>query len=194
MKDKGLHAKNWDERYAGEDYVYGTNPNQFLVSCAPRLSGKKVLCIADGEGRNGVWLARQGFEVTSIDFSARGLEKARKLAEKYEVSLNCVQADVTQWDYSRSAYDAIISVFAHFPHSVYPDLARRWIRALKPGGHLVLVGYDQAQLGRDSGGPKSPDLLYDLNQIQSCFHDLDVLYLEKGEVALKEGALHQGHA
>jgi len=186
--------EKWDERYANDDYVYGTDPHTFLVTCAPQLTGKKVLCIADGEGRNGVWLARQGFEVTSIDFSAKGLEKAQKLADKYHVNLEYIQADVLEWEYPQAAYDTIVSIFAHFPRSVYPDLTRKWIEALKPGGHLVLVGYDQSQLGRGTGGPKSSDLLLDLNLVQDCFRGLKFHYLEKGEVEQQEGLLHQGYA
>ncbi len=187
-------ANHWDERYSSEEYVYGTAANEFLVSMASRITGKKVLCIADGEGRNGVFLARKGFDVTSIDFSAKGVEKSKKLAEKYQVKINAIQGNVLTWSYPENEYDAIVSVFAHFNRSEYPELTSKWIRALKPGGHFLLVGYDLSQLGRNSGGPKTLDLLLDLNLVQDCFTSMKVVYLEKGEIELKEGTLHHGYA
>ncbi|RMF07757.1 MAG: class I SAM-dependent methyltransferase [Candidatus Neomarinimicrobiota bacterium] len=192
MTPRGLNPDNWNNRYQSEEYVYGKDPHPFLVTCRPRFTGRDVLCIADGEGRNGVWLAGEGFSVTSLDFSSVGLEKARKLAEEKGVSLQTVEADAVGWDYGTRTWDVLVSIFAHFPRATMEAVTRKWIRALRPGGHLLFVGYDQAQLGRDTGGPRSADLLYDLNQVQHLFASLTTVYLEKGEVLLREGSLHQG--
>ena len=116
----------WNQRYAAEEFAYGIEPNDFLVSVAPQfVPGGSVLCLADGEGRNGVWLARQDFAVTSIDIAERGLTKASELATRYDVSIQTRHADLASCDLGIEAWDVIISIFLHLPKRVRQDLHRR---------------------------------------------------------------------
>src|SRR5512133_1211159 len=131
----------WNARYAAEGYSYGTEPNEFLVQCLPGLQslppGARFACLADGEGRNGVWLAQQGFAVTSFDIAEAGLRKARALAAQAGVSLRTEQADVTVLELGDRCWDTIVSIFLHLPARSRRELHRRCFAALRPGGLFV---------------------------------------------------------
>lgn len=185
----------WDERYAGGTFQFGEAPNLFLLSQAHRLArGMRALAVGDGEGRNGVWLAGQGLEATSVDWSAVGLAKAAELAARRGVALRTVTADITRWDWPAESFDAIAWIFVHLPPEDRALACAGAMRALAPGGLLLLECFTPAQEGRRSGGPKDPALLWSRALVERHFAGLEVLELLEGTVALDEGPRHQGPA
>jgi protein-L-isoaspartate O-methyltransferase len=183
----------WDERYAAEEYIYGTEPNEFLAEHARELSGP-VLCIAEGEGRNGVFLASLGLEVLAVDSSAVGLEKARALAESRGVSIATEVADLADYVPSPNTFGAVVSIFAHLPSKVRQRLYPLLEQCLTPGGLLILEAYNEAQINRDTGGPKDPDMLMSEAKIETGFANLDTLFLRDTRRQVVEGLYHTGLA
>jgi SAM-dependent methyltransferase len=189
----------WNARYAADAYAYGTAPNEFLVQCLPRLQplphGARVLCLADGEGRNGVWLAAQGFDVTSVDVADEGLRKARALADREGVQLQTVQGDLTTFELGRERWDAIVSIFLHLPAKARRALHRRCAAALRPGGLFLFEAYSPQQLAFGTGGPKEIELLPTLADVEGDFEACDDTTLEHrftGVRHIVEGPLHTG--
>ena len=183
----------WNGRYATKCYLFGETPNVWLPALIEGLPPGRALCVADGEGRNGVWLAEQGWDVLSLDFSPVAQAKAADLAARRGVALNLVQADVHAWDYPDRQFDLVVEVFAQFSTPV--DRARKWagmLRSLKPGGHLALVGYELRQLNHRTGGPSDPARLYTEDLLREAFQSLYILRLEFGEIEIHEGEGHQG--
>ena len=188
-------AAAWDARYAGGGFQFGESPNRFLESMAPRLRfGMRALCLGDGEGRNGTWLAQQGLVVHALDWSAAGLERARALAGSRGVAIRTECADLARWDWPEARYDLVAWIFVHLPPAERALVAARAARALVPGGLLVLEGFTPAQGGRRSGGPRDPDLLWSAALVREHFPDLEILECLEGTVLLDEGPKHQGHA
>lgn len=183
----------WDERYAADEYIYGTEPNEFLAEHARELSGP-VLCIAEGEGRNGVFLASLGLEVLAVDSSAVGLEKARALAESRGVSIATEVADLADYIPSPDSYGAVVSIFAHLPSKIRQRLYPLLEQCLTPGGLLILEAYNEAQMNRDTGGPKDPDMLMSEAKIEAGFANLDTLFLQETRRQVIEGLYHTGLA
>lgn len=186
----------WDERFAGPEYKYGTEPNAFVREQAALLTAPAaVLLPGDGEGRNGVWLARQGHAVTSVDYSAQGLQKTRALAQRFSVSVHTVLADLSEWAPQPAAFDAVVSVYVHLPASFRAAAHRRLAAGLRPGGWWVLEAFHPAQLTFDSGGPKDAAMLYTPELLDADFDGLlEPVLRWHGEVDLAEGPGHQGRA
>lgn len=185
----------WDERYSGGDFQFGEAPNLFLLSQAHRLRrGMCALAVGDGEGRNGVWLAEQGLAATSVDWSGVGLTKARALAQRRGVMLETVTADLTRWDWPAARFDVIAWIFVHLPPEDRAIACEGALRALAPGGLLLMECFTPAQEGRRSGGPKDPALLWSRALVERHFAGLEVLELLEGMVRLDEGPRHQGPA
>ncbi|WP_458094893.1 class I SAM-dependent methyltransferase [Roseomonas sp. WA12] len=188
-------AAAWDARYVGGGFAFGQDPNRHLEAQAPRLRpGMRALAIGDGEGRNGVWLAERGLDVTSLDWSEAGLAKARALATSRHVSMRTVTADLTSWDWPLAAFDLIAWIFVHLPPADRALVAARTTAALAPGGLLVLEGFTPAQEGRRSGGPREPALLWSGTLMRKHFAGLELLECVEGTVLLDEGPKHQGPA
>lgn len=185
----------WNERYSTEEYVYGTRPNRWLEERATAIPEEgRVLCLADGEGRNGVWLAEQGFEVTSVDLSKVGLEKARELADERGVEIQTVCADLAEWDLG-GPWDGIVSIWAHMPSDVRAPLHRRVVDALAPGGVLILEAYRPEQLDAPgSGGPPDADLMMDTESLRDELDGLEFVVLEDATYGVDEGRHHQGES
>ncbi len=186
--------KRWQERFSTPDYAFGKEPNEFLVRCQLLLpKSGKALAVADGEGRNGVWLAQQGLDVLSLDFSPAAQAKARTLAAESKVTVTFVEADVHAWPYPDAAFDVVAEIFTQF--SPPADRARKWAgmrRALKPGGLLIVQGYTPKQLDYGTGGPKQVDQLYTREMLESAFGDFDNVAIVEEELELHEGASHSG--
>jgi SAM-dependent methyltransferase len=183
----------WHERYSEADFAYGTEPNAFLASLQSQIpAGGKALAIADGEGRNGVWLAQQGCEVTSVDYSEAGVEKARKLAKERGVAINAVCADLSEWDWPENEYDLVISIFAHFPPPLRKQVHAHILQALKPGGTLILEAYHPTQMEYKTGGPQSPELMYSVETLREDFAGADITSLEDLVAEVNEGKYHFG--
>lgn len=185
----------WESRYREAGFAYGTAPNAFLVAQQARFTpGQKVLLIGEGEGRNGVWLARQGLEVTAVDQSQTGLAKARQLAAEAGVSLQTVCADLAEWQWPVAEYDFVISIFVHFPPERRRQIHRACLAALKPGGTMILEGFTPEQLAHPSGGPPIEAMLFTEALLREDFADADIELLESLETRLAEGQYHQGPA
>lgn len=183
----------WDQRYADETFFYGTEPNDFLAERAAAIpAGGRVLCLAEGEGRNAVYLAQRGFRPTAVDGSARGLTKARALAAQRGVAVETVHADLQQYEPGEAAWEGVVSIWCHLPPALRQLLHPRVLRALAPGGVLVLEHYHPRQLGYGTGGPKDPALLLTLEELRRDFAALEELHAFEGERQVKEGAGHDG--
>ncbi len=186
--------QHWQERYSTPDYRFGREPNEFLVRCAPLLPGTgKVLAVADGEGRNGVWLARQGLDVLSLDFSPAAQVKARALAAEHKVAVTFIEADVHAWPYPEETFDVVAEIFTQF--STASERERKWSgmrRALKRGGLLIVQGYTPKQLDYGTGGPKNIEHLYTRAMLDGAFGDLDDVAIVEEERELREGEGHSG--
>jgi SAM-dependent methyltransferase len=185
----------WDERYGGGGFTFGEAANDFLRGQAHRLKpGMRALAVGDGEGRNGVWLAEQGLATTSVDWSAVGMAKAAALAARRGVALRTVTADVSRWDWPAAGFDVVAWIFVHLPPEDRAAACAGAMRALAPGGLLLLECFTPAQEGRRSGGPKDPALLWSRALVERHFAGLEVIELLEGTVALDEGPRHQGLA
>lgn len=186
----------WNERFLSTpDYLFGKSPNSFLVRQATPLlkPGMTVLAVADGEGRNGVWLAEQGCEVWSVDSAPAASEKARKLAAERGVKLNVETLDVTEMDWDAKQYDLVVGIFFQFAN---PELRIRIFdgmkRATRSGGHLLIEGYGMKQLAYKTGGPGIPEHLYTLDLMREHFSDMEIELLEEYDAEISEGAGHHG--
>lgn len=185
----------WNRRYGGEAYAYGETPNEFLVQCRPLLPAPgRVLCLGDGEGRNGVWLACQGLDVTSVDAAELGLAKAARLAATHGVALHTLQADVTTLDLGTAAWDAIVSIFMHLPAAERRALHARCITALRPGGVFIAEAYTPLQLQHGTGGPRDAELLVSLPDLEADFAGCAIEHRFSGVRRVVEGTLHTGDA
>jgi SAM-dependent methyltransferase len=186
----------WDRQFSGDSYKYGTAPNGFIAAQALRLAPRsRVLVPGDGEGRNGVWLAQQGHEVTAVDASSVGLDKARALAVQRGVSLHTELADLTEWSVPEQLFDALVLVFVHLPQAIRTRVHQRLLYALKPGALVMVEAFTPKQLLLSSGGPKDVTMLYTLEQLRTDFaSDTRELMGLETEVHLDEGPGHQGLA
>lgn len=184
----------WDERYAGEDYHFGTEPNAFLSSQQALLKpGMSCLAVADGEGRNGVWLAQQGLRVLSVEASAVALNKAKKLAQQRGVAIEFEQADLVQWDWGEHRFDVVVAIFIQFTGPAQREQMFASIkRCLKPGGLLLLQGYMPRQLEYKTGGPSQAENLYTEALLRKAFGDMEIVHLREHDDVISEGAGHSG--
>lgn len=189
-----MSATFWDERYATEDYIFGTAPNRFLESQAAHIKpGMQVLSLADGEGRNGVWLAERGARVHAVDVSPVALEKARKLAAARGVTLDFELADILDWTWPEAAYDLVAAIFIQFVPSPERDRIIAGIRrCLKPGGLLIMQGYTPKQIEFGTGGPPHAANMYTADLLRDWFGDWHILHLAEHESVIGEGSHHHG--
>lgn len=183
----------WDERYNTSDYVFGEAPCRWLVMNRDRLPATgTALAIGDGEGRNGVYLAEQGLNVTSVDLSAVGLAKARQLATRRGVELTTIQADLAHFRPKPESVSVVAAIYTHLPSPIREQVHQSCAEALEPGGVFILEAFHLRQLGRASGGPKTPDLLYQLDALLDDLKTLSVVEAYEGVCHLDEGPRHQG--
>ncbi len=183
----------WDQRYATDEFMYGTQPNTFLVEHAHRLAGP-VLSLAEGEGRNAVYLASLGLDVLGVDASAVGLAKAQRLAAEKGTAIQTEVVDLTRYTPLPQTFGSVISIFAHLPSEDRKRLHRVVENALKPGGVILLEGYSRAQLAYETGGPKDLNMLLTPAGIESDFPNCDILLCREIEREVTEGKLHTGMA
>jgi SAM-dependent methyltransferase len=184
----------WEDRFAGADYAFGKAPNYFLAGCKDLLpKSGRALAVADGEGRNGVWLAEQGLDVLSIDFSPSAQRKARALAVERGVTVAFDLVDVHGWDYPQAAFDVVVEIFTQF--SSPAEREKKWsgmLRTLKPGGLLIVLGYTPKQLVYGTGGPKQLENLYTREMLESAFDRFRNVTIVEEEIEMHEGASHGG--
>lgn len=183
----------WDQRYGAAEYYYGTQPNDFLAEHAPRIaSGGKVLCLAEGEGRNAVHLAGLGHAVTAVDGSAVGLAKMAKLAELRGVSVAAVHADLADLAVEASSWDAIVSIWCHVPPALRGALHAAVVRGLRPGGVYLFEAYHPRQLEFKTGGPPTAELMVAAADLRRELAGLEFEVLSETERDVREGAGHRG--
>ena len=182
----------WDERYADNDYVYGTKPNDFLRNHLDRLPKGKILSLCEGEGRNAVFLAKHGYDVTGVDSSSVGLAKAQKLAEHEGVSISTELADMGDFRIEPNAWEGVVSIFCHIPPSMRSELHRQVVDGLKPGGVMILEAYTPEQLSFGTGGPKIATLTMTAESLKSELQGLEIESLQELERDVVEGKFHTG--
>lgn len=182
----------WDEKYNVEHYIYGTTPNSFLSDNAKLIPAGNVLCLADGEGRNSVFLAKQGYTVTAVDSSRVGLAKAKRLAEKNGVEIEFIHADLADFDLGENKWNGIVSIFCHLPTSIRKVVYPQILPSLKPNGVLLLEAYTAAQIGRGTGGPPTADFMLSAKILRQELHALTFSHLVELEREIIEGTHHSG--
>lgn len=183
----------WNERFQGEDYVFGTEPNVFIADMHKRLAlTGNALAIAEGEGRNAVFLAREGMNVTVWDYAESGLNKANKLAEASGVEIRTELVDLGEAQWTKEQWDEIICVFGHFPKELRTRTLEGVKTAVKPGGYFLTEVYSPYQIPYRSGGPQDPQFLYAPGDFLEAFADWRIVHFFMGEVVRQEGQGHQG--
>ena len=182
----------WDQRYDTEEYQYGTTENDFLRSVAGQLPGGRCLCLAEGEGRNAVYLAGLGHQVTAVDNSLVGLRKAEKLAKQRGVQIETCVADLADFAIEPESWDSIISIYCHVSPEIRTALHAKVAVGLRPGGMLVLEAYRPEQLGYGTGGPPALEKLMALPQLREELQGLDFMHALELEREVVEGNLHTG--
>jgi 2-polyprenyl-3-methyl-5-hydroxy-6-metoxy-1,4-benzoquinol methylase len=182
----------WDERYSAEEYAYGTNPNNFLEANVSSIPKGKVLSLAEGEGRNAVFLAKQGYSVTAVDSSLVGLNKARKLAEENGVIVEFIHTDLAEYDLGENKWDGIVSIFCPLPSSIRKQLHKKVEAALKRNGVFLLEAYTPAQLKYGTGGGNSVDVMQSKESLSLELAGLKFKHLIELERDVVEGIYHTG--
>jgi cyclopropane fatty-acyl-phospholipid synthase-like methyltransferase len=186
--------ERWEGRYGVPDYIFGKTPNYFLASCKALLPASgRALAVADGEGRNGVWLAEQGLDVLSIDFSPSAQQKAEALAKERGVKTAFERADVHTWRYPEAAFDVVVEIFTQF--SSPADRSLKWSgmrKTLKPGGLMIIQGYTPKQLQYRTGGPPEIENLYTRAMLEEAFGGFRDMKIVEEELEMHEGTAHGG--
>ena len=182
----------WDERYGSEEYIYGKDPNAFLANASKRIPKGKVLCIAEGEGRNAVYLAEQGYDVVAVDSSSVGLKKAQQLAQERGVKIQTIVADLAHFDIEPNGWDGVVSIFAHVPPQVRKALHKKVVNGLRSGGVLLLEAYHPEQLKYKTGGPPTAEFMMTLELLEEELKGLDFEHAVEMDRDVVEGKFHTG--
>ena len=184
----------WDQRYSIADYAYGEQPNQFVKEQLDEIKPGKILFPAEGEGRNAVFAAKQGWNVSAFDMSTEGRKKAIKLSNKHNVMIDYAIGSYENIVYPENSFDCLVLVFAHMPGSVREIYHQKLSTFLKPGGQIILEGFSKEQLNHSSGGPKNYDMLFSEKELENDFAHFSELKISKTETNLNEGLFHKGTA
>ncbi len=185
----------WNTRFQSENYVYGKNPNVFLEEVQKKLQlTGEALAIAEGEGRNAVFLAEQGMNVTAWDYAESGLTKTKKLGEERGVNVHTELVDLNEATWNKDMWDEIICIFGHFPKELRKKTLLGVKDAIKPGGYFITEVYSHRQIPYNSGGPRDLELLYSPEEFLQTFADWRIVHFFMGEVVRHEGELHNGLA
>ncbi len=186
----------WDARYAGAEYLFGEAPNAFLAREAGRIPpGAEILAVADGEGRNSVFLAGLGHRVTAMDNSPVGLDKARRLAARHGVTVEFVEADIADWPWEPARHDAVAAIFIQFARpSQREEIFAGMARTLRPGGLLLVQGYAPRQVEYGTGGPPARENMYTLELLRDAFAGFDELVAADYDAEIHEGTGHSGRS
>lgn len=184
----------WNERYSSEEYIYGIEPNIFFSEKLIQLKPGKILLPAEGEGRNAVFAAKKGWQVTAFDNSIEGQKKAFQLAEKEDVSITYLIDSYDSANLPFEYFDCIALIYTHMPPEKRTVYHQKLASFLKPGGFLILEGFSKNQLQYNSGGPKDYGMLFSVEELKSDFSDFNIIQIEETEIELKEGTFHDGKA
>jgi len=183
---------SWDKRYGLEGWAFGTEPNDFLRQEAHRIQPGRVLCLGEGEGRNAVFLAENGFEVVGVDRSQVGMDKAQELAQERGVFIETVVSSIEDFELTEGEWQGIISIFFHLPPDLREKVNRSVVRGLAPGGVLILEAFTPKQLELGTGGPPDLDRLIALPTLEEELEGLDFLVAQETEREVHEGRMHTG--
>lgn len=195
MHERVRPVTEWDARFAEPDYAYGTEPNAFLAAVACNIPrGGPVLCLAEGQGRNATFLARQGYRVTAVDQSSVGLARAHELAARQGVQIECIQADLAEYHIEPGAWSGIVSIFVHLPATLRAHVYRGAATGLRPGGVIVVEAYAPRQLTFNTGGPRTVERLVPRGALVAELEGLDFLLAQEAEREVFEGKYHKGMA
>jgi SAM-dependent methyltransferase len=182
----------WDERYREKEFAYGREPNDFLRGMVDCLPVGKTLCLAEGEGRNAVFLARMGHHVTAVDLSIVGLEKANRLAVEHQVGIQTIHSDLAHYRIAPDSWDAIVSIFAHVPPPLRQSVHREVVAGLRPGGVFLLEAYTPDQLNYRTGGPPVEEMMMTLESLVEELRGLEWLHAQELVRDVREGEFHHG--
>jgi hypothetical protein len=185
----------WEKRYAEEDFAYGTEPNVFFASELDKFSSAgNLLLPMEGEGRNAAHALSKGWRVTAFDYSKEGQAKAVKLAADSGFDLDYRVSSAELFDFGQERFDVVAFIFAHLPSALRTAVHKSAQNSLKPGGRVIVEAFHPNQVGRTSGGPKDPSMLYTSEMLRDDFSGLHPIFEWEGEVSLNEGPFHQGDA
>lgn len=184
----------WNERYSEPGFVYGTSPNEFLAVMSSKIPRGRILSLAEGEGRNAVYLASLGYDVVAVDSSEVGLGKANQLAAEHGVSITTIVADLRDFRIEPESWDGIIAIYCHVPSDIRGPLHRAAVKGLKQGGAFVLEAFSPRQLDYGTGGPSSIDMLMSLEDLESELSGLRLVHAVEIEREVREGSRHTGLA
>ena len=187
-----MNRQFWDQRYSAAEYVYGKVANDFLRQMASMIPDGPVLCLAEGEGRNAVYLAQQGHQVTAVDQSVEGIAKALSLAEAQGVFIEAISIDLEEYMIKPESWSSIISIFAHLPQMLRRKIHSKVVQGLYPGGVFILEAYTPAQLSFGTGGPKNPEMCMTMSGLRDELRGLELLVAQEVEREVNEGSLHCG--
>lgn len=184
----------WDSRYAEKEFAYGELPNSYFKQELEKLTPGKLMLPAEGEGRNAVFAAKLGWDVQAVDLSEKGKEKALRLAAKNNVSIKYIVCNLDDYLYIKDEYDAVVLIFAHFPSEIRKVIHKKLTEGLKSGGILLMEAFSKKQIAQESGGPKSIEMLYDIDELLLDFEDFEILDATETQTELDEGPFHRGIA
>lgn len=192
-----IWTDRWNERYSNEAYAYGLEPNDFLKQELEKISPAKILFPAEGEGRNALFAASLGWEVSAFDIAQEGKNKAMKLSQERGLSIDYQVGNLTELNYTPAQFDAIALVYAHFPAAIKSELHKALSNLLKPGGIIIFEAFSKSHLdyiakNEKVGGPKELDMLFSIEEIQNDFSNYEVILLEEKVIELQEGLFHNG--
>jgi len=188
-----MNQEFWDKRYGAEAYAYGTEPNDFLKSNITLLKpNSKILCLAEGEGRNAIYLAELEHNVTAIDYSQNGLDKLSQLASQKNVDVKTICKDLNEYQIQENSWDAIICIFGHFTESLRTKLLKQIYNGLKPNGNFIFEAYHKNQILYKTGGPQSDDLLYNPIDLLNDLYEFKIININCTVREVYEGEFHKG--
>ncbi len=187
-------TQQWEQRYSAEEYIYGVLPNEWFEEKLKIMKPGRILLPGEGEGRNAVWAAEQGWEVTAFDQSYEARSKALKLAQENNVEIDYLIKDIRCYRDESEKFDVIAMIYLHMPSEYRANVHKEIISLLKPGGCFILEAFSKAQISKKSGGPKDLDMLYSAEELKSDFSDLKIMEFYEVKVHLEEGEFHKGHA
>ena len=182
----------WNERFTQDTFAYGKEPNQFLKENIHLLPKGNILFVAEGEGRNVVFAAKNGFKVSAFDYSESGQQKALLLAKEIGVTIDYEVSDVLELPYEKESFDALVFIFAHFPAEIRKEAHLKLLELLKPEGEILFEAFGKEQLNYTSGGPKDIDMLFSEEEVKNEFPNIVFERLSTEKVILDEGLFHQG--
>ncbi len=182
----------WNNHYAENEFAYGKEPNQFLKENIHLLPKRKILFVAEGEGRNAVFAAKNGFEVSAFDYSELGQKKALLLASENEVEISYLVSDVLELPYNENSFDAIVLIYAHFPSDIRKKAYEKLLTLLKINGKILFEAFSKEQINYTSGGPKDFSMLFSEDEVKNEFTCVNFDFLKTEIIDLNEGSHHQG--